>query len=74
MQEANELFLYTQWAEMMGEFARSGRATTVVLPADFQQSRSMFEQMLAASAADEQAQSAQPVPPATGRHQSPEQR
>jgi regulator of protease activity HflC (stomatin/prohibitin superfamily) len=50
-QEANELFLYTQWTEMMGEFARSGRATTVVLPADFSESRNMFQQMLSAGSA-----------------------
>lgn len=50
--EANELFLYTQWAEMMTEFAKTGKATTVVLPADFEQSRSMFSQMLSAQKAD----------------------
>lgn len=49
--EANELFLYTQWAEMMTEFAKSGQASTVVLPADFEQSRSMFDQMMAVSKA-----------------------
>ena len=47
--EANELFLYTQWTEMMTEFARNGRTSTVVLPADFEQSRSIFDQMLCAS-------------------------
>lgn len=52
MSEANELFLYTQWTEMMSDFAKTGRASTVVLPADFAQSRSMFAQMLAAHAAD----------------------
>jgi regulator of protease activity HflC (stomatin/prohibitin superfamily) len=52
MQEANELFLYTQWSEMMGEFAKSGRSSTVVLPADFGQSRSMFQQILAADTAN----------------------
>lgn len=50
-QEANELFLYTQWAEMMTEFAKSGNSNTVVLPADFEQSRSMFDHMLTASKA-----------------------
>ena len=47
--EANLLFLYTQWVEMMNEFAKSGKATTVVLPSDFEQSRSMFQQMLVAN-------------------------
>ena len=45
--EANELFLFTQWADMMQSFAESGTASTVVLPADFNESRSMFSQMLA---------------------------
>lgn len=51
--EANELFLFTQWTEMMQEFAKKGKASTVVLPADFNQSRSIFEQMLVAGNADE---------------------
>ena len=60
-QEANELFLYTQWTEMMTDFAKRGNATTVVLPSDFNQSRSMFQQMLVAENAafgnqDDQAQ------------------
>lgn len=46
--EANELFLYTQWTEMMSDFAKRGMASTVVLPSDFNQSRSMFQQMLVA--------------------------
>ncbi len=46
--EANELFLYTQFTEMMTTFAKEGRASTVVLPTDFNESRSMFQQMLAA--------------------------
>ena len=50
-QEANELFLYTQWTEMMSDFAKRGQATTVVLPSDFNQSRSMFQQMLVAEQA-----------------------
>ena len=44
--EANMLFAYTQWVDMMGEFASNGRGSTVVLPADFKQSASTFEQML----------------------------
>ena len=46
--EANELFLFTQWTEMMGLFAEGGKASTVVLPSDFRQTADMFEQMLAA--------------------------
>ena len=44
--EANQLFMFTQWSEMMTEFARTGKTSTVVLPSDFSQSASMFEQML----------------------------
>lgn len=51
--EANELFLYTQWAEMMTEFAKNGTTSTVVLPADFEQSRSMFDHMLTAQKASD---------------------
>ena len=47
-QEANTLFLFTQWADMMSEFAKGSRASTVVLPSDFRETASMFEQMLAA--------------------------
>ena len=49
--EANQLFMFTQWSEMMTEFARTGKTSTVVLPSDFSQSASMFEQMLAATKA-----------------------
>ena len=52
--EANELFLYTQWTEMMSDFAKRGNSSTVVLPSDFNQSRSMFQQMLVADRAPEQ--------------------
>ena len=47
--EANQLFMFTQWTEMMSDFAKSGRASTVVLPADFNAQASMFEQMITAS-------------------------
>lgn len=57
--EANQLFMFTQWTEMMNEFAKSGRASTVVLPTDFTQSASLFEQMVTASQANDSA----PVPP-----------
>ena len=46
--EANQLFLFTQWTEMMTEFAKQSKASTVVLPASFQETSSMFEQMLTA--------------------------
>ena len=59
--EANQLFMYTQWTEMMTEFAKTGKSSTVVLPADFKESASMFEQMLTAGEAGEQGN----VPPAT---------
>ena len=52
--EANELFLFTQWTEMMSEFAKKGKASTVVLPSDFNQSKSMFEQMLVAQKSPEE--------------------
>lgn len=51
-EEANQLFMFTQWAEMMGEFAKTGKSAAVVLPSDFTQTSSMFEQMLAANQAD----------------------
>lgn len=47
--EANQLFLFTQWTDMMSEFAKRGNQSTVVLPSDFNQTASMFEQMLVAS-------------------------
>lgn len=46
--EANQLFLFTQWTEMMTEFAKQSKASTVVLPSSFQETSSMFEQMLVA--------------------------
>lgn len=50
-QEANQLFMFTQWADMMSRFADSGKASTVVLPNDFQTTAGMFEQMLVAQEA-----------------------
>ena len=52
--EANALFMFTQWTEMMSDFAKNGKGSTVVLPGDFRESASMFEQMLAAKKSDEQ--------------------
>lgn len=49
--DANLLFMYTQWVDMMTAFAESGNASTVVLPNDFESSTSMFSQMLAADKA-----------------------
>lgn len=49
-EEANRLFEFTQWVSMMGEFAAKG-PSSVVLPGDFSQSRSMFDQMMAAKSA-----------------------
>ncbi len=46
--EANRLFEFTQWIDMMGKYAESG-SHTVVLPSDFRDSASMFEQMMVAS-------------------------
>ena len=51
-QEANTLFLFTQWTDMMTDFAKTGKASTVVLPSDFNSTASMFEQLLTADAAD----------------------
>ncbi|MBQ9690697.1 MAG: SPFH domain-containing protein [Eggerthellaceae bacterium] len=48
-EQANELFMFTQWADMMSRFAETGNASTVVLPNNFNESASMFEQMLAAN-------------------------
>ncbi len=47
-QEANQLFLFTQWTDMMSLFARNGKSSTVVLPSDFEQTSSMFDQLLVA--------------------------
>ena len=54
--EANQLFIFTQWTDMMSEFARNGRQSTVVLPSDFSQTASMFEQMLVANGAEEESE------------------
>ena len=63
-QEANELFLFTQWTEMMSEFAKNGKSSTVVLPSRFQETASMFDQMLSVNAADgADASPTSPTPP-----------
>lgn len=53
--EANQLFMFSQWVEMMGEYAKNDKGATVVLPNDFSQTSNMFEQMLAANAASKNA-------------------
>ena len=44
---------------MMAGFAKNGKGSTVVLPANFNESRSMFEQMLAVQKAAENEKNAQ---------------
>lgn len=51
--EANQLFVFTQWTDMMSEFAKSGKQSTVVLSSDFNATTSMFDQMLIAQKAAE---------------------
>ncbi len=51
--EANRLFEFTQWADMMETFATKGTGSTVVLPSDFVSSGSLFAQQLTANKADE---------------------
>ena len=50
--EANQLFLFTQWTDMMTEFAKKGNASTVVLPSDFRETAAMFDQITVAKAQD----------------------
>lgn len=45
--DANRLFEFTQWIDMMRGFADKG-ASTVVLPNDFRESASQFEQIVSA--------------------------
>ena len=51
--EANDLFTYTQWVEMMGSFAESGKASTILLPSGFEGSSSILPDILAAQAAQQ---------------------
>lgn len=44
-EEANRLFLFTQWTDMMSEFAKTSDST-VVLPSNFNETSSMFDQMV----------------------------
>lgn len=65
--EANQLFMFTQWIEMMSDFAKTGKSSTVVLPSDFSQTASMFEQMLAAGQAADGAKAPATPPAEKGR-------
>lgn len=51
--EANLLFMFTQWTDMMTQFGQNPSSSTVVLPADFRETSSMFEQMLVANEAED---------------------
>lgn len=53
-EEANQLFMFSQWTEMMTDYAKSGKASTVLLPSDFSKAGSMFEQLVAANKVNEQ--------------------
>lgn len=50
--EANQLFLFTQWTDMMSLYARNGKTSTVVLPSNFEETASMFDQILVAKKID----------------------
>ncbi len=60
-EEANRLFEFTQWVDMMRGFADKG-ASSVVLPSDFRESQSMFEQLVAAQTAPAPHADPEPVP------------
>jgi regulator of protease activity HflC (stomatin/prohibitin superfamily) len=62
--EANALFQFTQWCDMMSHYADTG-ASTVVLPADFRETASMFEQMTVAGIAP-----SKPEPPVRPGHKA----
>lgn len=48
-EEANELFMYTQYMDVLESFAKSGNVSTVILPSNFKETRSMFEQIVSAN-------------------------
>ena len=77
-EEANRLFEFTQWVDMMRGFAEKG-SSSVVLPSDFRESQSMFEQLVAAGSAPAPARDPEPAPSAraydptgNGNHRSHE--
>lgn len=49
-EEADNLFRFTQWTDMMSEFAQNGKATTVVLPSDFNDANFLKQQLVADAA------------------------
>ena len=59
-EEANRLFEFTQWVDMMRGFADKG-SSSVVLPSDFRESQSMFEQVLSAKVAPDPERDPEPV-------------
>lgn len=65
-EEANRLFEFTQWVDMMRGFAEKG-SSSVVLPSDFRESQSMFEQYLAAKTAPDPEREVQ-LPPMPRPH------
>ncbi len=60
-EEANRLFEFTQWVDMMRDFAEKG-SSSIVLPSDFRESQSMFEQVLSAKVAPMPEQDPEPMP------------
>ena len=56
-EEANRLFEFTQWTDMMNNYAASGRATTVLLPEGFDQS-GVFKSIVAGKKAAERSAAA----------------
>ena len=65
-EEANRLFEFTQWVDMMRGFADKG-SSSVVLPSDFRESQSMFDQLIAAQATPKPGADPQ-MQPAPRRH------
>lgn len=59
-EEANRLFEFTQWVDMMRGFADKG-SSSVVLPSDFRESQSMFEQVLSAKVAPDPERDQEPA-------------
>lgn len=58
--EANLMFLFTQWTDMMSAFGKEG-TSTVVLPSDFRETAGMFESMLVGSSVANPVNSASPI-------------
>ncbi len=60
-EEANRLFEFTQWVDMMRGFAEKG-SSSVILPSDFRESQSMFEQFVSAKASPMPQRDPEPTP------------